>query len=84
MLFFSFDEFDPKMFGISEPEAAKMDPQQRYILECVHMALEDGGLMRKDIQETRTGVYIGRSIIKHLIIRERTFNFKRGGVCLFP
>lgn len=47
------------MFGISEPEAAKMDPQQRYILECVHMALEDGGIMRKDIHGSRTGVYIG-------------------------
>jgi len=51
------------MFGISEPEAAKMDPQQRYVLECVHMALEDGGIKRKDIHGSKTGVYIGTYII---------------------
>lgn len=58
-LYYSFDEFDNRMFGISEPEAAKMDPQQRYVLECVHMALEDGGIKRKDIHGSKTGVYIG-------------------------
>jgi acyl transferase domain-containing protein len=31
----------------------------RYVLECVHMALEDGGIKRKDIHGSKTGVYIG-------------------------
>lgn len=40
-------------------EAERVDPQQRYVLECVHMALEDGGITRDIINGTRTGVYIG-------------------------
>ncbi|XP_069133134.1 phthioceranic/hydroxyphthioceranic acid synthase-like [Argopecten irradians] len=54
-----FDEFDHKFFGINEVEAARMDPQQRYVLECVHMAMEDGGITKKDLNESKTGVYIG-------------------------
>ena len=56
---FSFDEWDHQFFGVSEMEAAHMDPQQRLVLECVHMALEDGGITRKHIDDTHTGVYIG-------------------------
>ncbi|XP_053399182.1 mycocerosic acid synthase-like polyketide synthase [Mercenaria mercenaria] len=40
-------------------EAELIDPQQRMVLDCVHMALEDGGIRRKDIEGTDTGVYIG-------------------------
>ncbi|OWF54748.1 Polyketide synthase PksN [Mizuhopecten yessoensis] len=54
-----YDQFDNKQFGISDMEAARMDPQQRYVLESVHMALEDGGITKKDIHGTQTGVYIG-------------------------
>ena len=36
-----------------------MDPQQSMVLECVHMALEDGGITRKQLDGTHTGVYIG-------------------------
>lgn len=55
----SFDEWDHRFFGVSEMEAALMDPQQRLVLECVHMALEDGGITRKQIDGTHTGVYVG-------------------------
>ena len=41
-------------------EAGEMDPQQRMVLDCVHMALEDGGICRHDIDGSYTGVYIGR------------------------
>jgi len=36
-----------------------MDPQQRYVLDCVHMAMEDGGLTKKEVSGSNTGVYIG-------------------------
>ena len=49
-----------------------MDPQQRMVLECVHMALEDGGITRKQIDSTHTGVYIGNffNTSKHQIVSE--------------
>ena len=53
------DEWDNKLFGVSDAEAVKVDPQQRYVLECTHMALEDGGITRSQISDTQTGVYIG-------------------------
>ncbi|KAK3100707.1 hypothetical protein FSP39_024060 [Pinctada imbricata] len=53
------DEWDNQMFQISDVEAARMDPQQRYTLDCVHMALENGGITRNDINGTSTGVFIG-------------------------
>ena len=40
-------------------EAKQIDPQQRFIMECTHMAMEDGGITRKDVYGTDTGVYIG-------------------------
>ncbi|XP_060072443.1 uncharacterized protein LOC132552298 [Ylistrum balloti] len=54
-----YDQFDNKQFGISDIEAARMDPQQRYVLDCVHMALEDGGITKNEIFGSQTGVYIG-------------------------
>lgn len=57
-----YDEFDNKMFGISEIEAHRLDPQQRYVLECVHMALEDGGIPSSAVNGTTTGVFIGKKL----------------------
>ena len=54
------DEWDNRLFGINEIEASMMDPQQSMVLECVHMALEDGGITKKQIDGTHTGVYIGK------------------------
>ncbi|XP_069139019.1 putative inactive phenolphthiocerol synthesis polyketide synthase type I Pks15 [Argopecten irradians] len=53
------DVWDNEFFGIAEKEASEMDPQQRYVLECVHMALEDGGITRKELDGSPTSVYIG-------------------------
>ncbi|XP_045199576.2 uncharacterized protein LOC123553904 [Mercenaria mercenaria] len=55
----SFDKWDNKLFGISDNEAAQIDPQQRHVLECTHMAMEDGGITRKQLSGSSTGVYIG-------------------------
>ena len=56
---FSYDTFDPRPFGIGDAEAERIDPQQRHVLECVHMAFEDGGITRKTVNGSSTGVYIG-------------------------
>ncbi|KAL3888379.1 hypothetical protein ACJMK2_000747 [Sinanodonta woodiana] len=53
------DEWDNRLFGISDAESERIDLQQRYTLECVHMAMEDGGITRKDLSGSKTGVYIG-------------------------
>ncbi|XP_060082561.1 phenolphthiocerol/phthiocerol polyketide synthase subunit C-like [Ylistrum balloti] len=53
------DVWDNVFFGIAEKEASEMDPQQRYVLECVHMALEDGGITRAELDGSSTSVYIG-------------------------
>ncbi|KAL3877127.1 hypothetical protein ACJMK2_034880 [Sinanodonta woodiana] len=51
--------WDNKVFGITEQEAEWIDPQQRFVLGCTHMAMEDAGLTRRDLDGTNTGVYIG-------------------------
>ena len=42
-------------------EAERIDPQQRHVLDCVHMALEDGGITRSQLNGSQTGVYIGNT-----------------------
>ncbi|KAL5011555.1 hypothetical protein ScPMuIL_010106 [Solemya velum] len=51
--------FDNTLWGISSAEAQMMDPQQKLVLECTHMAFEDGGFTRKYLDGSKTGVYIG-------------------------
>ena len=43
-------------------EAKVVDPQQHFVLESVHMALEDAGIPKEKIAGSNTGVYIGRSL----------------------
>ncbi|KAL4222191.1 hypothetical protein ACF0H5_018228 [Mactra antiquata] len=53
------DEWDHRLYGINDMEAELIDPQQRLVLDCVHMALEDAGITKKQIDGTNTAVYIG-------------------------
>ncbi|XP_054846931.1 uncharacterized protein LOC129337354 [Eublepharis macularius] len=54
-----FNTFDNKLFGISDAEAERMDPQQKLLLECTYRALEDAGVTRENITGTKTGVFVG-------------------------
>ncbi len=55
------DKFDASFFGISPLEASRMDPQQRMILELSYAAIEDAGLTFKDLDGSRTSVFVGIS-----------------------
>ncbi len=55
------DKFDASFFGISPLEASRMDPQQRMILELSYAAIEDAGLTFRDLDGSRTSVFVGIS-----------------------
>ncbi|MFV0429388.1 MAG: type I polyketide synthase, partial [Arachnia sp.] len=57
--------FDHAFFGISRPEAAAMDPQQRFILEESWHALEDAQIAPDSLAGSRTGVFIGASSVDY-------------------
>uniref|UniRef100_A0AAV2L733 Ketosynthase family 3 (KS3) domain-containing protein n=1 Tax=Knipowitschia caucasica TaxID=637954 RepID=A0AAV2L733_KNICA len=54
-----FNEFDHRLFGISDSEVEQMDPQQKQLLQCVYRALENAGLPLEKASGTRTGVFFG-------------------------
>ncbi len=51
--------FDGQFFRISPTECRSMDPQQRILLQVVYEAIEDAGICLEDLQQCRTGVYVG-------------------------
>ena len=59
------DMFDAEFFGILPAEAAKIDPQQRLILEVACEALEDAGTPADSLRRTRTGVFVGACVSEY-------------------
>ncbi|XP_053406311.1 phenolphthiocerol/phthiocerol polyketide synthase subunit B-like [Mercenaria mercenaria] len=53
------ENWDHQFHECSEEEAKYMDPQQKLVLDCTHMALEDAGITRKQLNNTKTSVIIG-------------------------
>lgn len=51
--------FDAEYFRISPREAARMDPQQRLMLEVAADALDDASLGKGELAQHVTGVYVG-------------------------
>jgi thioester reductase-like protein len=51
--------FDPRAFGLTHREAARMDPQHRLLLEVAWEAFEDAGMALDAVQGARAGVYVG-------------------------
>jgi acyl transferase domain-containing protein len=53
------DTFDARFFEIAPREAAGMDPQQRLALELAWEALENAGYAPANLQEAKTGIFLG-------------------------
>ncbi|WP_249713385.1 beta-ketoacyl synthase N-terminal-like domain-containing protein, partial [Bacillus cereus] len=53
------DMFDAVLFGMSEKDAAIMDPQARIIVEEAVHSVYDAGYGPKDLSGRKIGVYLG-------------------------
>ena len=63
------DAIDAAFFGIAPREAARMDPQHRWLAEVTWEAIEDAGLAPERLAGTRTGVFLGISSSDYPLLR---------------
>lgn len=65
------DAFDAGFFGIAPREAARMDPQHRWLAEVAWEAMEDAALPPERLAGTRTGVFLGLSSSDYPMLHRR-------------
>ena len=65
------DEFDNHFFSISDREAARMDPQQRILLELAWEAMEDAGLPPSTLRGAKVGVFVGIAVSEYGMLLSR-------------
>lgn len=53
------DEFDGSFYDITPTELENVDPQQRFLLELTHEALENAGINVKSLEKSKTAVFCG-------------------------
>lgn len=58
-------DFDAEYFGITEREAAVLDPQHQVLLTTTRDALRDAGLSAESVAGRDIGVYMGQSTGEH-------------------
>ncbi|XP_035677112.1 phthiocerol synthesis polyketide synthase type I PpsC-like [Branchiostoma floridae] len=59
--------FDPSLFGLRDEEASRMDPQQRFMLECSYKAFENAGITMDELHGSDTGVFVGLMNTEYLL-----------------
>ena len=60
--------FDPDFFGISEREAASIDPQHRMLLQTAWEAVEHAGIPPTSLDGSSTGVFVGVCSTDYMLI----------------
>lgn len=60
----NIDAFDRRFFGLSAKDSSLLDPQHRLFLECAWHALESGGVIPGDLNDT--GLFAGCMQSSHL------------------
>ncbi len=65
------DAFDAAFFGIAPREAARMDPQHRWLAEVAWEAMEDAAFPPERLAGTRTGVFLGLSSSDYPMLHRR-------------
>ncbi len=63
------DQFDAEFFGYFPTEAQRLDPQQRLLLEVTHEAMEDAGIRRDQLDDSRTSVYVGSFMYDYMCMQ---------------
>lgn len=64
-------DFDAEFFGLSETDAAWMDPQHRMLLETSWQAMENAGIVPDHLEGDLVGVFMGIMSTDYAQIRER-------------
>ncbi|MEQ1572204.1 MAG: polyketide synthase, partial [Myxococcota bacterium] len=63
--------FDPGAFGLSDREAATLDPMHRWLLETTRELLEGSGTPAASLPADRTGVFVGAAASEFAPIARR-------------